>query len=78
MVRCHTTGSPVRSLISSFRLCTKGCVRFWDVRRSSDDISNGEVLARPISVGEPYNGDKPLVVWVYYRVDNVLKLTSFL
>jgi len=49
----------------------KGCVRFWDVRRSSDDISNGEVLARPdsdighFSVGDPYNGEKPLVMWVY-------------
>lgn len=46
----------------------KGCVRFWDVRRSADDISNGEVLARPdsdighFSVGDPYNGEKPLVM----------------
>ncbi|KAH9969113.1 WD40-repeat-containing domain protein [Russula dissimulans] len=45
-----------------------GCVRFWDVRRSGDDISNGEVIARPdsdighFSVGDPYNGEKPLVV----------------
>ncbi|KAF8481034.1 WD40-repeat-containing domain protein [Russula ochroleuca] len=45
-----------------------GCVRFWDVRRSADDISNGEVLARPdsdighFSVGDPYSGEKPLVV----------------
>jgi hypothetical protein len=45
-----------------------GCVRFWDVRRSADDISNGEVLARPdsdighFSVGDPYNGEKPLVM----------------
>lgn len=54
-----------------FVLLQKGCVRFWDVRRSGDDISNGEVLARPdsdighFSVGDPYNGEKPLVVWVY-------------
>ncbi|KAF8499257.1 WD40-repeat-containing domain protein [Russula emetica] len=45
-----------------------GCVRFWDVRRSDDDISNGEVLARPdsdighFSVGDLYSGEKPLVV----------------
>lgn len=45
-----------------------GCVRFWDVRRSADDISNGEVLARPdsdighFSVGDPYSGEKPLVI----------------
>jgi len=45
-----------------------GCVRYWDVRRSADDISNGEVLARPdsdighFSVGDPYNGEKPLVI----------------
>jgi hypothetical protein len=54
----------------SLCLCKKkkGCVRFWDVRRSDDDISNGEVLARPdsdighFSVGDPYNGEKPLVM----------------
>ena len=51
-------------------LVKKGCIRFWDVRRSDDDISNGEVLARPnsdighFSVGDPYSGEKPLVVWV--------------
>ncbi|KAI9513082.1 WD40-repeat-containing domain protein [Russula earlei] len=45
-----------------------GCVRFWDVRRSDDDISNGEVLARPdsdighFSVGDPYSGEMPLVI----------------
>jgi hypothetical protein len=55
---------PARSYIS-FK---KGCVRFWDVHRSADDISNGEVLAQPdsdighFSVGDPYNGEKPLVV----------------
>ena len=52
-------------------LVKKGCVRFWDVQRSDDDISNGEVLARPnsdighFSVGNPYIGEKPIVVWVY-------------
>ena len=68
--------SPPRLLTFSFRLCAKkGCVRFWDVRRSTDDISNGEVLAQPnsdighFSVGEPHKGEKPLVVWVYYCVD---------
>jgi len=45
-----------------------GCVRFWDVRRSGDDILNGEVLARSdsdighFSVGDPYAGEKPLVI----------------
>ncbi|KAH9982323.1 WD40-repeat-containing domain protein [Lactifluus volemus] len=45
-----------------------GCVRFWDVRRSADDIQNGDVLAQPnsdighFSVGDPRNGEKPLVV----------------
>lgn len=89
MVRCHhrLIRPPARPLthsyLSPFRIRAKGCVRFWDVRRSSDDISNGEVLARPnsdighFSVGEPYNGEKPLVVWVHCRIDNVLKLTSF-
>jgi hypothetical protein len=46
----------------------KGCVRFWDVRRSDDDMTNGEVIAQPdsdighFSVGDPYSGEKPLVV----------------
>lgn len=46
----------------------KGCVRFWDTRRSAEDIQNGEVLARPnvdighFSVGDPRKGEKPLVV----------------
>lgn len=63
------TASPARSCL--FVLRAKGCVRFWDVRRSADDISNGEVLARPnsdighFSVGDPYSGEKPLVVWVH-------------
>ncbi|KAH8991931.1 WD40-repeat-containing domain protein [Lactarius akahatsu] len=45
-----------------------GCVRFWDPRRSAEDVQNGEVLARPnvdvghFSVGDPHNGEKPLVV----------------
>ncbi|KAI0249503.1 WD40-repeat-containing domain protein [Lactifluus subvellereus] len=45
-----------------------GCVRFWDVCRSADDIQNGDVLAQPnsdighFSVGDPRNGEKPLVV----------------
>ncbi|KAI0005562.1 WD40-repeat-containing domain protein [Russula compacta] len=45
-----------------------GCVRFWNVRRSADDILNGEVVARPnsdighFSIGDPYNREKPLVV----------------
>ncbi|KAI9461035.1 WD40-repeat-containing domain protein [Lactarius psammicola] len=45
-----------------------GCVRFWDIRRSAEDVQNGEVLARPnvdvghFSVGDPRNGEKPLVV----------------
>ncbi|KAH9043653.1 WD40-repeat-containing domain protein [Lactarius pseudohatsudake] len=45
-----------------------GCVRFWDPRRSAEDVQNGEVLARPnvdvghFSVGDPRNGEKPLVV----------------
>jgi hypothetical protein len=44
----------------------KGCVSFWDVCRSADDILNGKVLAQPnsdighFSVGNPYNGEKPL------------------
>jgi len=56
------------SPIYLFVLVQKGCVRFWDVRRSADDISNGEVLAQPdsdighFSVGDPYNGEKPLVM----------------
>ncbi|KAI9445360.1 WD40-repeat-containing domain protein [Lactarius indigo] len=45
-----------------------GCVRFWDPRRSAEDVQNGEVLARPnvdighFSVGDPRSGEKPLVV----------------
>jgi len=45
-----------------------GCVRFWDTRRSGEDMENGEVLARPnvdvghFSVGDPCSGEKPLVV----------------
>ena len=45
-----------------------GCVRFWDTRRSGEDMENGEVLARPnvdighFSVGDPHKGEKPLVV----------------
>jgi len=45
-----------------------GCVRFWDTRRSGEDMGNGEVLARPnvdvghFSVGDPRSGEKPLVV----------------
>lgn len=45
-----------------------GCVRFWDTRRSGEDMENGEVLARPdvdvghFSVGDPRKGEKPLVV----------------
>lgn len=41
------------------------------MRRSADDILNGEVLAQPnsdighFSVGNPCNGEKPLIVWVY-------------
>jgi hypothetical protein len=64
-------------------LLQKGCVRFWDVRRSGDDISNGEVLARPdsdighFSVGDPYNGEKPLVVWVYRPKTLLLNLMIF-
>ncbi len=48
--------------------CVQGCVRFWDVRRSAEDIQNGEVLARPnvdighFSVGDFCSGEKPLVV----------------
>ncbi|KAI0307665.1 WD40-repeat-containing domain protein [Multifurca ochricompacta] len=51
-----------------FSICTQGCIRFWDVCRSADDIRNGEVIARPnsdighFSVGDPHNGEKPLVV----------------
>jgi hypothetical protein len=58
-------------LLYAYRLWQKGCVRFWDVRRSADDIQNGDVLAQPnsdighFSVGDPRNGEKPLVVWVY-------------
>jgi hypothetical protein len=43
-------------------------VRFWDTRRSGEDMENGEVLARPdvdvghFSVGDPRKGEKPLVV----------------
>ena len=46
----------------------QGCVRFWDIRRSAEDVQNGEVLVRPnvdvghFSVGDPRNGEKPLVV----------------
>lgn len=54
--------------LRTYSFLHKGCVRFWDVRRSADDIQNGEVLAQPnsdighFSVGDPYNGEKPLVV----------------
>lgn len=47
---------------------TDGCVRFWDVRKSGEDVQNGEVLARPnvdighFSVGDPRSGEMPLVV----------------
>ena len=46
----------------------QGCVRFWDTRKSGEDLQNGEVLARPnvdighFSVGDPRSGEKPLVV----------------
>ena len=54
---------------SSLCACKKkGCIRFWDVQRSDDDILNGEVIAQPdsdighFSVGDPCSGEKPLVV----------------
>jgi hypothetical protein len=74
------TASPARPCL--FVLCAKGCVRFWDVRRSADDISNGEVLARPdsdighFSVGDPYSGEKPLVVWVHRHKTFLLNLIN--
>lgn len=49
-------------------LFVQGCVRFWDTRKSGEDMENGEVLARPnvdighFSVGDPHSGEKPLVV----------------
>jgi hypothetical protein len=71
MVRFFIHITPHARPYISLCILQKGCVRFWDVRRSADDISNGEVLARPdsdighFSVGDPYSGEKPLVVWVY-------------
>ncbi|THH20005.1 hypothetical protein EW146_g1268 [Bondarzewia mesenterica] len=45
-----------------------GCVRLWDVRQSSDDIRNGEVVVQTdydisdFSLGDIYNNEKPLVI----------------
>ncbi|KAI0639295.1 hypothetical protein C8Q77DRAFT_51445 [Trametes polyzona] len=45
-----------------------GCVRLWDVRRSSDDPLNGMVLARcdndvsTFTLGDMYKGEAPLIV----------------
>ncbi|KAI0322687.1 hypothetical protein OF83DRAFT_1048744 [Amylostereum chailletii] len=45
-----------------------GCVRLWDALGSDDDPLNGEVLAQTdwsigsFSLGDSYNGEKPLVV----------------
>jgi len=45
-----------------------GCIRIWDVMRSTDDPSNGRVIARMdsdigcFSVGDKTNGEKTLVV----------------
>ncbi|KZT06861.1 WD40 repeat-like protein [Laetiporus sulphureus 93-53] len=45
-----------------------GCIRSWDVRRASNDPSNGVVLARHdrdigyFALGDPYKNEKPLLV----------------
>ncbi|KDQ56796.1 hypothetical protein JAAARDRAFT_132308, partial [Jaapia argillacea MUCL 33604] len=48
---------------------TDGCVRLWDVSRSSEDPSNGVPLVKPsnhnighFSLGKPFTHEKPLIV----------------
>ncbi|EIW64779.1 uncharacterized protein TRAVEDRAFT_111056 [Trametes versicolor FP-101664 SS1] len=56
-----------------------GCVRLWDVRRSSDDPHNGTVLVKcdndvsTFALGDVYKGEAPLIVYVGSLEDSVLK-----
>ncbi|KAI0361747.1 hypothetical protein OH77DRAFT_1546696 [Trametes cingulata] len=52
-----------------------GCVRLWDVRRSSDDPLNGTILAQcdydvgTFALGDMYKGDVPIIVLVFFHTD---------